>query len=733
MVVSGVTMSEDKKTASVSLFSNFENGVSYEISVKGYEETVTLVAFVGKPVSMTISSKSGIQNGMFVTINTVTELTYNLFDEQGNDVTNTIANTNVFFTTANYNVNDYYVSGKTIYIFKEGVQAAVNAEFHTADSKLTASATFVGVNATPVTFKSVELKVKRPWADYATGIVPLGDCYNAWEMSEVLIDFKVQTTAHDDYYAKNYNDTLSNSIGYLGYPHWIEFRSSNPDVADVIWAERYGAGNQQLNPVDGKYYDQDGNLVNQYNQLLDENGDVIRDAKLRLFKEGTTAVLADIVSLNPDGTRNVNTVVSALVKVGAPRAFQNIEAFGNNGSVIVGTEEGYTTEKIIFLAKDQYGDCLEIGNGLKNANTAREKTYTVEYTFADGSAVPAGAINLVYENGWQNVFYVDGSKFLTKMNGAAVKQFYIKVKGEAIDNNSSAGKYGDSKVEFSFVIEVRKKVSDTVTSLSVTSWSDMPNGSNVGRYNTPYDGNGNTEGAKKTTFQVFQMNNGIKVGQLDVTKKTSTTTPVVGKYYYTVERNGVDITSCTDMVNVADNGKDVVLNYSKLAEVTMTKHTNNGVAYTVTGSAVSYNAANGTRFAEGNYVFTLYKAERINNNTVYTQVGATSVSATFDTEKYTFAKRTSEVAEYYDNNGNLHKLGNVWSNEQLAQLANQEVLRNCFEIKGRDGNPTGSPYFVNAVNADTYVFVKSITFFEEFNGVYAPYTVDVNVSLVKPQ
>ena len=729
MVVSGVTMSEDKKTASVSLFSNFENGANYEISVKGYDETITLTAFVGKPVSMTISSKSGIQNGMFVTINTVTELTYSLFDEQGNDVTNTLANTNVFFTAANYNVNDYYVSGRTIYIFKEGVQAAVNAEFHTADGKITATGYFVGIAETPITLKSAELIVKRPWANYTNNTLPLGDCsVDQHGTSNVIVEFKVQTTHKDDTYAKNYNDTLNNSISFLGYPHTIEFRSSNPDVADVIWAERYGSGDKapdDPNNEDGNwhYINQDGSqgaLCNKWGQLLDRNGNIIKDAKLRMFKEGTTAILADIVTYNADGSRKVNTVASTYITVGAARAFQKIEAFGHNGSVLVGTDEDYCTETITFLAKDQYGDCL----GLKNFT----------YTFADGSDASEVITGYDYSSGWKSVFTVDGSKF--DLGNATAKQFYIKVKCKANDANAYAGKHSDSDVEFSFVVEVRKEVDSSVTSLSIQAWNTMDNGTNVGRYNTPYDGNSNTENAKKTTFKVFQMNNGIKVGQLNVAKKTATTNPVANNYYYTVERNGIDITSCTDMVDVV-GGKDVVLNYSKVSTTDMIKKDSDGNPYATTGSAVGYYAGNGTRFAEGNYVFTLYKAESrtVNGITsvVCTVVGSTSVSATYDTESYTFVKRTSEYAQYTDNTGVTHCVtSNLYNNNQLKTVDNQVVLRNCFEIKDRSGNSASAPYFVNATYSDRYINVKSITFYEEFNGVYAPYTVNINVSLLRP-
>ena len=725
MVVSGVTMSEDKKVASVSLFTNFENGVDYEISVKGYDEDVTLTAFVGKPVSMTISSKSGIQNGQYVTVNTETELTYSLFDEQGNDVTSTLANSNVLFKTANYNVNDYYVSGKTLYIYKEGVTAVVDAEFHTGDAKLTATGYFVGVNANLIVVKSATLNVQRPWgAAYPNNVVPVSDAKNAWDMSDVDVAFKVQTNHPDDTYAKDYDTTWTNSISYLGYENWIEFRSTNPDVADVVWETEYENGKPKKN----------------------KDGVELKNARIRLFKEGTTAILADIVTWNEDGSRNVNTLVSTFVTVSSARAFKNMENYNNNGHLTVGTTSGYSVEEIKFLAKDQYGDCLKLQN--------------CTFALADGTPLNGGEVVWArYEDDWKNVFAVDGAKFAKYIPANATsKQLYINVKAQAIDSTPA----GYSDVEFSFVITVRTKGSGA-TSLSVQAWNNYPNGNNVGRYQTPYDYNPNTECLKNTTFKVFKMNNGIKIGEVELQPMTNIVSDAgfaaafveANKndeakkndilYFYTLERAGVNLAGKgrdADIVYTSDNKHDVILNYSQTAATGMTKYDyENGAVTAVAGKEVIYRTDDWKTVGDGTYVYTIYKVEIKNNKPVYVQAGVTSTTATLDTEKYTFVKRTSEYAEYYDaftNSVQAFNEGlNAWDDVNKKWIPayvheyNQNVLRQCFEIRDTDGNPATTMFKVDAVEAPNYIFVKSITFYEEVEtGVYAPYTVNIGESLV---
>ena len=166
-VVSNVAMSEDKKTASVSLFTNFENGATYEVTVKGYDDVVSFVAAYGAPETMTINSKSNMQGGAAVLVgDTPTELTYNLFDAEGNDVTNTVGGY-VVFSAANTTTADYYVDNGYLFILKEGTAAVVNAVYHSQEfdtnakeKTIEATNTFIGVTKANENVKSVEFAVK---------------------------------------------------------------------------------------------------------------------------------------------------------------------------------------------------------------------------------------------------------------------------------------------------------------------------------------------------------------------------------------------------------------------------------------------------------------------------------------------------------------------------------------------------------------------------------------------
>ena len=278
VVVSGVTLSEDKKTASVSLFTNFENGVDYVISVKGYDEAVTLTAFVGAPKSMTISSKSNIQNGMFVNTSTPTDLTYTLFDEQGNNVTNTVTNGYVVYTAANPTSADYYVSGNSICIYKNGAEVGVNAEYHTLEfdingfeTVIKGAGTFVGIDKTPDTISEISLNIKRWGSGYPNNEIPVNDF-------DVAVELKMKTTVWGDYLRDyTYGSTVNLIDTTNGVnPPVVRFRSSNPDVLDL--------------------------------DAADQN-------KITLFKEGTAAILVELVTRNADGSENVNTITATYVTV----------------------------------------------------------------------------------------------------------------------------------------------------------------------------------------------------------------------------------------------------------------------------------------------------------------------------------------------------------------------------------------------------------------------------------
>lgn len=187
---------------------------------------------------------------------------------------------------------------------------------------------------------------------------------------------------------------------------------------------------------------------------------------------------------------------------------------------------------------------------------------------------------------------------------------------------------------------------------------------------------------------------------------------------YTVTHDGADITAATTI----DGSGTVSIDLSKVEPVS-------GAA--VSGSAVIYRTNDWSAIlGAGTYTFTLYKVVANGTNKNFAYESSTSFTVTCDTGSYAFVKRISEVAKYTSNNVEFQYIGT-----DPNTLANQQVLRNCFAINGTNGQNTGNNnYIVTAIDADGYVYVEKITFYEEVEtGVYASYDVYVNVSLAKPQ
>ena len=681
MVVSNVTMSEDKKTASVSLFSNFENGATYEISVKGYDEVATLTAFVGAPVSMTISSKSNLQGGLLIHTNTLTDLTYTMFDEQGNDVTNKATGT-VIFSAANANTTDYYVSGNSIYISKNGAEVAVNAEYHTYEwddkgneKTIKATGYFVGVDKAPDSIASVSVATKLYGNAFAGNKVPVS-------YGTVDLEVKIKTTAWGDQETAYSYGTPLTKLDPSGRTK-VQFRSTNPDVLDLA-----AGGN-----------------------------------KITLFKEGTSAILVDLVTMKDDGTTSTTTIAAAYVTVLSKSVVSAITV-GGGASVVVGTVAPYNKATLDITAKDQYGGVFSIKNDINpKFDASGERIYSdfTEVKFIDGSAVPAGSVYLDPRGGhnnWQDKLVVtsdivkgmlsldEAGNPIWKINGVAVNEVSKRV---VVKTQPFCEPY--PFLTFTFNVTVKKPV-DGQSSYAVVA-ENVTSG-NIGRFVTPWDGNNFNEKVKTVEFKVYTKSNNITTGQAPLkAKPEGYAVPAeynVGELCYSVTHDGVDITNLTALV---DN--TVMLDYSSVANIPE--------GATVTGSAVAY-SSNYKNLGAGNYVFTVYQVVAASNGVKsYAFVGTTSATVTCDTGSYSFVKRTSENATH----GEYRYNGNV------LDLASQQALRDCFEINGRDGQKTtNTAFFVKAKDASTAVYVESITFYEDLGGgVYAPYTVNINVSLKK--
>jgi len=667
-VVSNVAMSEDKKTASVSLFTNFENGATYEVSVKGYDDVVSFVAAYGTPVSMTINSKSNIQGGAAVLVgDTPTELTYNLFDAEGNDVTNTVGGY-VVFSAANTATADYYVDNGYLFILKEGTAAVVNAVYHSqefdANAKektIEASNTFVGVTKAAENVKSVEFAVKY-WGNNLSTV--------AVDLQTVDLEIKITTTKQGDWAQDYGNGGFIDNLAVNGVAPQVRYRSSNPDVLDV-------RGNQ-----------------------------------IDLFKEGTSAILVDLVTWNADGSENVNTIAATYVTVGAKCKVSNV-VVANNASLTVGAETAFNTAEIQITTKDQYG----FEWGLANWNDAAADGSSAAFKkvkFADGTVISdnnlKGSIWLSPRRGatnWKESLVVNGDALLADMVAAGYVSYDAEgnwvVNGRNVTSitktvivEAQANNPGDVKQDVSFVVNVtvKRPVGAEVMAVEATGTTS----GNVARYNTPNNPWDNAEVQKDVTFKVVTRQNGVKTAELSLAGVKPANGVVasgsaVGDLYYTITRNNTDISGVSAVTN---SGNALNVKYS-----------------TVDGANVVYKSDN-KDLGAGAYTFSVYKVAYNEKTEKYyfAYVGASSANVTCDAGNYTYVKRLAEYVK--------------------ADFSDED-LRNCFEINGLDGKKTTNGYSVNKTNSANFVHVNSITFYEPIadQGVNAMYTVNINVSLKK--
>lgn len=382
---------------------------------------------------------------------------------------------------------------------------------------------------------------------------------------------------------------------------------------------------------------------------------------LVLFKQGTATVIVNLKTTDSNNQPVYTPVGVVTITVTAPRALSTVTV--DKPLATVGTEQGYTEEHITLTAKDQYGADVDIVN--------------VAITGANDTANAA----------------LDGVKWTAgkdiTLNGEKLKAS-IPTNSNAIQLTFKA-KVNWNK-EVTFAVLVKNKTDNAMAdynSIEIT-------GGKFGDVARTID----SRDSKSVTFTVFQMNNGIKIGQRTLNKYPGNVQAdaVEGSYYFKVTKNGEDITNdaLVELVS-AGSGSAVKINFS----TTETKEIQNGA---VTGSAVTYGKA-----GAGNYVFTLYKCI-ISNGTkilVQQQQPATG-TATCNTGSYSAAVKTKDS----------------------VSVVTPQTVRECFDIKNTKNEGASTTYFVNMKEATDYVYVESITFYDDLgNGVYAPYTVNIGTSL----
>lgn len=347
---------------------------------------------------------------------------------------------------------------------------------------------------------------------------------------------------------------------------------------------------------------------------------------LVLFKQGTATVIVNLKTMNSDNQPVYTPVGVVTITVTAPRALSTVTV--DKPLATVGTAAGYTEEHITLTAKDQYGADVDIVNvAITGANdTANGALAGVTWTAGKDITLNGEILkNSIPAN--SNAIQLT---FRAKVNWNKEVTFAVLVKNQT--NNP--------KADYNSIEITEGKFGDVARTI-------------------------NDKGAKSVTFKVFQMNNGIKIGQrtLDKYPANVQTDAVEGNYYFKVIKNGEDITS--DALVQVVSGSAVKINFS----TTETKDIQNGP---VTGSAVTYGKA-----GAGNYVFTLYQCIVSGGRKVLVQQQSATGTATCNTGSYSQAVKTKDS----------------------VSVVTPEEVRKCFDIKNIKNEAASTTYFVKMTEA----------------------------------
>lgn len=625
-VVKSVKLADNGLSATVEMFesSPFQNNVNYVIKVKGFDD-YTMTASAGVPVSMTISSNADVVSP-FVTAGSPAQLYYKLYDANNVDVTT--GRETVLFSSESFSTDgSYYVAGDKIWFKDPGASAVVLAEYQSNKyengvqvGNVPAKFVFHSVSATPVTLKGVTDATVNGWGNGKSLSVPLGT-------TDAKLEVKVATS-------NGGNPELidSNRKPLTSMPNaWITFEETTPNILAI---------------------DKD-------------------TMKLKTFQQGTATVIVNLETRNSENQPVFTPVGVVTITVTAPSALSTVTV--DKPLVTVGTETGYTEEKVMLTLKDQYGGNVVLQNvaitGVNDTSNAvvsgvqwMPGTNEIRlYGDTLKAAIPAGS------NAIQLTFRV-------KVNWSKEITLAVLVKNQT--NNPDA--------DYNSIEITDGKFGDVARTLD-------------------------SKDAKSVTFTVFQMNNGIKIGQRTLEKYPGNvqSDAVQDHYYFKVVKNGEDITNATDengapLVELvsAGSGSAVKINFSS------TKRITNGA---VTGSVVSYD-----KVGAGNYVFTLYKCivSTGGMKILVQQQQPTTGTVTCNTGSYSPAVKIKDYVEFPN--------------------VTPEAVRACFDIKNVKNQGASPVYYVDMDAATDHVYVKSITFYDELgegSGVYASYTVNIGTSL----
>ena len=350
-----------------------------------------------------------------------------------------------------------------------------------------------------------------------------------------------------------------------------------------------------------------------------------------------------------DGTKDIKNALG-IVTVQATEAITLGSIALDATGFTLGTVDDFDDKTITVTGKDNYGNEMAI------------ESLTLE-GLDDNSKKALAATGAVTVSG--SKIHLSGAEMLGALTNASAAQFNFKVKAtDAITTTLS--------------VTVKKPVEGS-TYISIKSDGF---GKDIAR--TAKDAN--TKAAKAGTFTVYTMSNGVTTGVVTELAKYNKDAVSAGKYYFTVQKDGKDV---TDKVTV-ENGV-VTINFSGTKDE----------AAISGGKIVTYD------LGAGNYVFTLFKGVQAGDKVIGVQQNMASGAVTCNLGSYSVAAKAKET----------------------ITDAEDATIRAALTIKDTQNNDATALYTVQKEVAGSYVYVTSVTFYDEVEtGVYAKYVVPVGFS-----
>ena len=537
--------------------------------------------------------------------------------------------------------------------------------------------------------------------------------------------------------------TVAELVPVTDAPSTLSFRlydGKDVDVTDVMSSDASVIFNSETYSTDGSYYVSDNQIwfskelvevkvLAQYNSGKWENGEQVGcfsgektflsykkdpisivgiadykvkddwDKATKFVPIDETATLALKVKLSEgdpvEVSNNTVTVDNVVYTISYETVTPNIA--GLNGNDVVFFKQG-TAQFVVYAEYTANGNPVKNAIGMVSVEAKEAKAIgsaslsTTNEVLSDLAPYNTVDIKVTAKNNYggdytlTKVIKVEGADDNAKKAMGADASLAVVVSGSVISVNGSQllDNLGKDTATVNYKVKVEEKI-DLAFTITVKT-PDV----NKTYLNVVADGFGgniartvDSKDAKTGSFTVYKMNNGVKAGVQKI-EKYNKDTVTAGAYYFTVTKDGVDI---TDKVNVdsIENGK-VVINFSGIKD-----------------EVVTYD------LGAGSYVFTLYKGVAAGTKAVAVQQQSVAGSVTCAAGNYG---------------------GAVKGAESVASAEDADI-RAIFTVKDTKGNDAkDKKYTVKKTVAADYVYVESFTFFDEVAAnEYATYTVPVGYAI----